>query len=81
MRYGVPVKTEAGEVTQTVHLIDWREPERNDFAVAEEVTLRGGLERRPDLLETAALDDEERRWLDEWSAARTGFAGEGSGES
>jgi type I restriction enzyme, R subunit len=39
MRYGVPVKTEAGEVTETVHLINWKEPEKNDFAIAEEVTL------------------------------------------
>jgi hypothetical protein len=26
------VKTEAGQVTDTVHLINWREPEQNDFA-------------------------------------------------
>ncbi len=32
--------------------------------------LRRTLARRPDLLETAALDDEERRWLGEWTAAR-----------
>jgi type I restriction enzyme R subunit len=47
----VPVKTEAGKVTETVQLIDWAHPERNDFAIAEEVTLKGGLgghERRPD---------------------------------
>lgn len=50
LRYGVPVKTEAGKVTETVHLIDWKEPERNDFAIAEEVTLRGNHERRPDLV-------------------------------
>ncbi len=37
LRYGVPVKTEAGEVTETVHLIDWADPERNDVALAEEV--------------------------------------------
>src|ERR1700674_201539 len=37
LRSGVPVKTEAGKVTETVHLIDWQEPEQNDFAVAEEV--------------------------------------------
>ena len=49
LRYGVPVKTEAGKVTETVHLIDWREPEKNDFAIAEEVTLKGSHERRPDL--------------------------------
>ena len=34
LRYGVSVKTEVGTLTETIHLIDWREPERNDFAVA-----------------------------------------------
>ena len=48
MRYGVPVKSEAGKVTETIHLIDWNEPEKNDFAIAEEVTLKGNHERRPD---------------------------------
>jgi type I restriction enzyme R subunit len=33
-----------------VHLIDWEHPEKNDFALAEEVTLKGGYERRPDLV-------------------------------
>jgi type I restriction enzyme R subunit len=50
LRYGVPVKVEAGKVTETVHLINWAEPEKNDFAIAEEVTLRGPLERRPDIV-------------------------------
>ena len=50
LRYGVPVKTEAGKVTETVHLIDWQDPEQNDFAIAEEVTLRGNQERRPDIV-------------------------------
>src|SRR5438270_31181 len=50
LRYGVPVKTEAGQKTETVPLIDWAHPEENDFALAEEVTLKGGLERRPDLV-------------------------------
>ena len=50
LRYGVGVKTEAGKVTETVPLINWAEPEKNDFAIAEEVTLRGGHERRPDLV-------------------------------
>lgn len=50
LRYGVPVKIEAGNVTETVNLIDWAHPEKNDFAVAEEVTLRGNHERRPDLV-------------------------------
>ncbi len=50
LRYGVPVKIEAGKVTETVRLINWKEPTRNDFAIAEEVTLRGNHERRPDLV-------------------------------
>ena len=50
LRYGVPVKIEAGKVTETVHLINWSEPEKNDFAIAEEVTLKGPLERRPDIV-------------------------------
>src|ERR1700674_725493 len=50
LRYGVPVKIEAGKVTDTVKLINWEQPEENDFAIAEEVTLHGELERRPDLV-------------------------------
>jgi type I restriction enzyme R subunit len=50
LRYGVPVKIEAGKVTETVKLIDWEQPEKNDFAIAEEVTLRGNHERRPDIV-------------------------------
>src|SRR6266508_2650129 len=50
LRYGVPVKIEAGKVTDTIHLINWNEPEKNDFAIAEEVTLKGGHERRPDIV-------------------------------
>ncbi len=50
LRYGVPVKITAGKVTETVHLINWREPEKNDFYIAEEVTLRGNHERRPDIV-------------------------------
>lgn len=50
LRYGVPVKVAAGENTETVRLIDWEHPEQNDFGIAEEVTLKGGLERRPDLV-------------------------------
>lgn len=50
LRYGVPVKTEAGKVTESVFLIDWANPANNDFGIAEEVTLKGGHERRPDLV-------------------------------
>ena len=50
LRYGIPVQTEAGENHETVHLIDWQNPEQNDFAIAEEVTLKGPKERRPDVV-------------------------------
>ena len=50
LRYGVPVQVAVGKSFETVHLIDWSHPETNDFALAEEVTLKGGHERRPDLV-------------------------------
>ena len=50
LRYGVSVQIAAGKPHDTVHLVDWEHPEENDFALAEEVTLRGGYERRPDLV-------------------------------
>lgn len=50
LRYGVPVQVAVGQAHETVHLIDWGHPEHNDFALAEEVTLKGGHERRPDLV-------------------------------
>ena len=50
LRYGVPVQIAAGQAHETVHLIDWAHPEKNDFALAEEVTLRGGYQRRPDIV-------------------------------
>ena len=50
LRYGVPVQIAAGKAHETVHLIDWDQPDKNDFALAEEVTLKGGFERRPDLV-------------------------------
>ena len=50
LRYGVPVQVAMGRAHETVHLVDWDHPEANDFALAEEVTLRGDLERRPDIV-------------------------------
>ena len=50
LRYGVQVQVAAGKAHDTVHLVDWEHPEKNDFALAEEVTLRGGYQRRPDLV-------------------------------
>ena len=39
LRYGVKVKADVGEKTETVWLIDWKHPEKNHFAIAEEVTV------------------------------------------
>ncbi|WLT30875.1 type I restriction endonuclease subunit R [Geothrix sp. PMB-07] len=50
LRYGVDIQVAAGQPHDKVHLIDWGHPEANDFALAEEVTLKGGFERRPDLV-------------------------------
>lgn len=50
IRYGVSVQTTVGQPHSTVHLVDWANPAANDFALAEEVTLKGGHERRPDLV-------------------------------
>lgn len=50
LRYGVKVKSDVGEATQAVHLIDWANPAANDFLVAEEVTIKGENAKRPDLV-------------------------------
>lgn len=50
LRYGAQVQIAAGQAHETVHLIDWDNPDNNDFALAEEVTLQGGYERRPDIV-------------------------------
>lgn len=51
LRYGVQVATAVGRPHETVPLIDWENPESNDFAIAEEVTLDQGNDvRRPDLV-------------------------------
>lgn len=50
LRYGVKVKPGAGEQSQTVRLIDWENPENNEFAIAEEVTIAGNYKKRPDIV-------------------------------
>ncbi len=50
LRYGVKDKEAAGEQKQTVWLIDWENPEANDFAIAEEVSIKGENKKRPDLV-------------------------------
>jgi type I restriction enzyme, R subunit len=41
LRYGIKVQPGAGENRVTVWLIDWQNPQENDFGVAEEVTVKG----------------------------------------
>ena len=50
LRYGVQVRPDVGENNVTVWLIDWDDPDANDFAIAEEVTVRGENNRRPDIV-------------------------------
>lgn len=50
LRYGVKDKEGAGELNQTVWLIDWHHPEANDFAIAEEVYIKGENKKRPDIV-------------------------------
>ncbi len=54
LRYGVPVSPGPGQNTQTVWLIDWKHPENNHFAIAEEVTVLGAdakaHAKRPDIV-------------------------------
>jgi type I restriction enzyme R subunit len=55
LRYGVKVRPDVGENTVTVWLVNWQEPETNDFAVAEEVTVAAAdvaaHEKRPDVVQ------------------------------
>lgn len=50
IRYGVNVQAEMGQNKQTVMLIDWKNPQNNDFAIAEEVTIKGIYKKRPDIV-------------------------------
>ncbi|MCZ7538803.1 MAG: type I restriction endonuclease subunit R [Anaerolineae bacterium] len=50
LRYGVKVIPDVGENTVTVWLIDWKNPLKNDFSVAEEVTVLGENTKRPDVV-------------------------------
>ncbi|MEI7821622.1 MAG: HsdR family type I site-specific deoxyribonuclease [Verrucomicrobiota bacterium] len=54
LRYGVKVKPGVGENAVDVWLIDWKNPENNHFAIAEEVTVGAATEKahpkRPDIV-------------------------------
>lgn len=49
LRYGINIK-ETGKKTQTINLINWKEPTKNDFYIAEEVTIVSENTKRPDLV-------------------------------
>jgi type I restriction enzyme, R subunit len=50
LRYGIKIREDIGEHHKTVWLIDWKQPENNHFAIAEEVTVRGNRTKRPDIV-------------------------------
>lgn len=50
LRYGVKDKEGAGHQKETVWLIDWNNPEANDFAIAEEVSIKGENKKRSDIV-------------------------------
>lgn len=50
LRYGIKIKEEIGENKETVFLIDWKNPLENDFAIAEEVAIKGVHDKRPDIV-------------------------------
>jgi type I restriction enzyme R subunit len=54
LRYGVKVKADVAAQYETVWLIDWKSPERNRFAIAEEVTVKPAdlkaSGKRPDIV-------------------------------
>ncbi len=50
LRYGIKVREGLGESYQTIWPIDWKNPEKNHFAIAEEVTIKGNKTKRPDIV-------------------------------
>lgn len=49
LKYGAKVHENPGDPDKTVYFIDWEHSQNNEFAVAEEVTIKSGSERRPDI--------------------------------
>lgn len=50
LRYGTSKKVDAIKRPEHVDFIDWKNPQNNHFAIAEEVTIKGAKERRPDIV-------------------------------
>ena len=50
LKYGAKIRENPGEAEKTVYFIDFKDVGRNDFAVAEEVTVKGDHTKRPDVV-------------------------------
>lgn len=50
LKYGLKLAEHPGESPKTVYFINWEEPEKNNFYIAEEVTVNGNVEKRPDIV-------------------------------
>jgi type I restriction enzyme, R subunit len=50
LRYGTSKKVDTIKRPEHVDFIDWENPQNNHFAIAEEVTIKGAKERRPDIV-------------------------------
>ncbi len=50
LKYGAKVNEEVGEAEKTVFFVNFDEPLKNDFYIAEEVTVVGDNVKRPDLV-------------------------------
>lgn len=50
LKYGAKVHENPGDPDKTVYFVDWEHFQNNEYAIAEEVTIKTGHERRPDLV-------------------------------
>ena len=50
LRYGASVRENVSVHNQNVKFINWEEPHKNNFYIAEEVTIRGEHTKRPDIV-------------------------------
>lgn len=50
LRYGVKVKADASSDFEDIELINWKDFSDNDFAIAEEVTIKDNKTKRPDIV-------------------------------
>ena len=50
LKYGLKIAEHPGEAPKTVYFINWDDPEKNNFYIAEEVTVNANVEKRPDIV-------------------------------